>query len=111
MSKKFKKALNKKEYRVMLNDICSDNCSESNDCVLKEFLVSAHNDPRLLMQMKCVEKFKEIIAQEKEEKKKDIEWSDAMGEWIKRGYAKKFAEVYEEGGKYISIYKMIMENE
>ncbi|GAG05298.1 unnamed protein product [marine sediment metagenome] len=108
---KNKKSLNKREYREMLDDICDEYCSEENDCVLKEFLVSAHPSPRLLMQMKCVERFRKNIAKEQNKKHKEIEWSEAMAEWVLRGYAKKFADVYKEGEKYIATYKKVVEDE
>ena len=80
----------------MLDSICSDYCSEENDCVLKEFLVSAHPSHRLLMQMKCVERFKITLANEMNKKVKEIGWAEAMTEWIARGYAEKFASLYNE---------------
>jgi len=96
----------------MLDSICSDYCSEENDCVLKEFLVSAHPSPRLLMQMKCVERFKITLAKETGKKVKEIEWAEAMTEWVARGYAEKFASVYNEDiTRYDSIYKNIMKKD
>ena len=109
--KKYKKkmTLNHKQYKKMLDDICSENCSEDNDCVLKSFLLSAHHSPKLLMQMKCAHKFKEVLAEEQGRKKEDIGTTEAMQEWIERNYAAKFSEVYKEGIPYIKLYKMIME--
>ena len=109
--KKFKKTLNKKQYRDMLSDICSDYCSSENDCILKEFLISAHPSPRLLIQMKCVEKYKAVIAKETNRSIKEIEWGEAMDLWIKRGFAEKFSYVYEEGVTFRIIYKTVMDND
>ena len=107
--KKRKKTLNKKQYRKMLDSICLDYCSEENDCVLKEFLVSAHPSPRLLMQMKCVERFKITLANETGKKVKEIGWTEAMTEWVARGHAEKFASLYSEDIiRYDSIYKKTM---
>ena len=103
--KKYK--LDTKEYKNMLNDICSDYCSEEN-CILKEFLISAHTSPRLLMQMKCVEKFKKVIATKNNKNIKDITWGEAMTVWIDEGYAKKFASLYSEQCKFRDIYKKTM---
>ena len=100
--------MNKKRYREMLDDVCSENCSEDNDCILKEFLLSAHTSPRLLTQMKCVDRFKKILAKEQNKSYKKIEWSEAMEEWIERGHAKKFADTYKEGVKYLEVYKKVM---
>ena len=97
-----KKMLNKKEYRDMITDICEEECcSEDRECILKEFLVELHPSPRLLLQMKCVRKFKKTINEE--------DWSEAMLKWIDKGYAEKFADAYKEGIKFSEIYKKIMQ--
>jgi len=105
--RKYKKELDNKQYKRMLNDICSDYCAQEH-CILKDFLTSAHTSPRILMQMKCAEKFKAVIAKETGRKVKDIELSESMGRWVKDGYAVKFSEVYEEGVRYDTIYKRVM---
>lgn len=103
---KFKMALSKRQYEDMLDDICSENCA-SEHCILKAFLVSSHPDPRILIQMKCVEKYKKQLAKEHGE----ISWKKAWVSWIENGYAEKFAEVYEEELTYSKIYKEVMKNE
>jgi hypothetical protein len=105
----YKKDLNSKQYREMLNDICDGLCSEDNQCVLKDFLLSAHTSPRLLMQMKCAAKFKKVIAGRQDRDPKDIEMSEAMDAWVQEGYATKFSEVYEEGVRYDILYKKVMD--
>jgi hypothetical protein len=107
-TKKYKKELNRKQYKQMLDDICSDYCSQES-CVLKDFLLSAHPNSRLLMQMKCAEKFKKVISERTGRKVKDIELSESMDTWVNEGYAAKFAEVYEEGLRYDTIYRRVME--
>jgi len=98
--KKYKKLLDKKQYKEMLEDLCIDECSEKNDCTLKEFLIHLHPSPRLLMQIKCVKKFKEKMG--------EIEWNEAMERWDAEGYAEKFSKIYKEGMKFTDIYKKLI---
>lgn len=97
-----KKVLNKKQYREMLNDICSEYCDPGHYCILKEFLISSHPSPRLLMQMKCIDKFK---YERGVKENRNVEWTEAMELWVEENYAQKFAEVYEEGKKINQIYR------
>ena len=106
--KKYKKELNKHRYKKMLDDICSDYCKVEN-CLLKDFLTSLHPSSRLLMQMKCADKFKVKIASDTGRKVKDIELSESMEIWVRNGYAAKFSEVYEEGLRYDTIYRRVMD--
>ena len=96
--------LDKREYRELLEDVCSEYCEPKRYCILKEFLVSSHTSPRLLMQLKCVDKLK---FEESKKTGKDIGWTEALKIWVDDGYAKKFAEVYEENIKFSVLYKKI----
>jgi hypothetical protein len=96
----------KKQYRELLEDISCEYCNQEY-CILKEFLVESHPSPRLLVQMKCVEKFKFERNKDSEE---DMGWSEAMTLWAEEGYAKKFAKHYEEGVTFRKIYKQVMED-
>jgi hypothetical protein len=58
--------------------------------------------------MKCVEKFKKVIAKEMDKDKDDISWSEAMAVWIERGYAVKFSDLYDEKCKFRDIYRKVM---
>jgi len=98
--------MDKKNYKDMLDDVCSDDCSNE-DCVLKEFLISSHPSPRLLIQLKCIQRFKNL---QENVKCFSMSWAEAINEWVKSGKAKKFNEVYEEDRKYLSIYKEIMKD-
>jgi hypothetical protein len=98
---KNKKALSKNQYSDMLDDICAEDCPSGKYCILKMFLLSAHPDPRILIQMKCVEKHKDA----------EMSWGEAWTSWIEGGYSEKFAEVYDEGLSYTKIYKEIMKDE
>lgn len=98
--------MNKKEYRALLDDICTEDCPADHECILKEFLVSSHPSPRLLIQLKCIDRYKKLC--ENIDCKK-MPWSDAMERWVKSGKAKKFAEVYKEDKSYLEIYKQVMD--
>ena len=98
--------LDKKEYRDMLEDICEEYCEKGKYCILKEFLVSSHSSPRLLMQLKLIDKFK---FERSKKNDKDIGWASAMELWVEEGYAEKFANVYTEAKSFKKIYKEVME--
>ena len=105
--------LNKEEYKELLEDLCREYCRPNQYCILKEFLVSLHPSPRLLLQLKCLERYKWSLG---EEAKKDVGWKKATEEWVDMGYAKKFAEIYDEEEdsediKFAALYKKIMKNE
>jgi len=96
--------VNKKEFKQFLYDICGDcECHSKDDpyCTLIEFLVEAHQSHRLLMQMKCVEKWKY-------EMHKDMSWGDAFQLWVESGMAKKFGDMYSEEIKFRELYKKIV---
>lgn len=93
-----------KEYKELLEDICSEYCKPGHYCILKEFLVASHTSPRLLTQLKCVDKFK---FEESDKAKKDVGWAKAMERWVEEGWAKKFADAYEEGVSFSVIYKKV----
>jgi len=97
--------LDKQEYREMLEDICLEYCKKNHYCILKEFLVSSHPSPRLLMQLKCIDKYKFERSKEDDD---DLGWQRAMEEWVECGYAVKFAEVWDERKSFTKIYKETM---
>jgi hypothetical protein len=76
-------------------------------CILKEMVACSHSDPRLFVQLKCVEHFK---YEESETQKKDIGWDEAHMEWVARGFAKAFADYYDEDLTAEQIYQKIIEN-
>jgi len=89
--------LNKAEYKELLEDVCSGYCENDHYCILKEFLISSHPDPRILMQLRAIDRYKYEKSKEKE---KDIGWEGAFRSWIDEGYAVKFGEIYKEGIKF-----------
>ena len=96
---------NKDEYRGILEDICTGYCEDGHYCILKEFLVSLHPSPRLLMQLKCIDKMK---YEKSKELDKDLGWAKCMEIWVEEGHALRFAECYDETIKFSSLYKKVM---
>ena len=101
-----KENLDKEEYRELLEDLCCEYCEPKRYCILKEFLISAHPSHRLLFQLKCIDKIK---FEESKKVKRDITWESAIKLWVDEGYAKKFAEVWEENEdmKFNALYKKV----
>ena len=99
--------ISKGKYKEILDDLCHKDCPADKDCILKEFLINAHISPRLIIQIKCVQTYKD-------EMNKDIPphmqmgWNKALMRWVTMGYAKQFAEVYEEGKTYTEIYEKLV---
>ena len=102
---------NKKAYKKMLDDICSDDCPSEKTCILKEFLISSHPSPKLLMQLKCVDKFKKIIATEKGINIKEVLWNEAFEIWAERGMATKFSLTYDEDCCLKDTWKKLMSDQ
>lgn len=105
-----KENLNKEEYRELLEDLCCEYCEPKRYCILKEFLVSLHPSPRVLVQLKLIDKFKWTLS---EKAKKDVGWTEAIAQWIEGGCAKKFAECYDEEDNVSisSLYKKVTKSE
>lgn len=92
--------LTEEQYLALLNS-CADNCS-SPYCFFKTFLEHQHTDPRTLCQFKCVEIFKWEIG---EKENRDIGYQEAGMRWCGEGWAKAFAQVYEEVENAKEIYR------
>ncbi len=95
----------KTKYRALLNDICQDYCTTDHYCILKEFIEHSQPAPRLLMQMKCVEKYK---YEQSQSDGRELSWSEAMHRWIEVGYAQKFATLFDEHCTFRDLYKALM---
>ena len=100
--------LPKKQYRNMLDDVCSDNCPKTKRCILKDFLVSSHPSPRILVQLKCVDKYRKVVSKAKKKKISKISWEEVLDSWIEDGCAKVFEKVYTEGVQYRTIYNKVI---
>ena len=99
--------MNKKEYKELLNNICLEDCPSNHDCILKQFLVSAHPSPRLLIQLRCIQRYKSLC--ENLDCKK-YSWGEAMEMWVSNGRAVKFARIYSEDKTYMQIYTEVMKD-
>lgn len=98
--------MNKTQYRKLIEEFAEECPRKNAYCSLKELLMQMHKDPRLLIQIKCVEKFK---YEESQKKGKDIGWTDAFMLWVKNGMAKRFASVYDEDKHIDEIYQTCRE--
>lgn len=104
--------LNKEEYGDLLEDLCCEYCEPKRYCILKEFLISLHPSPRMLIQLECMDKFK--LEQSKKDDH-DIGWSETIKRWIDSGHAVRFAEIYDdpnfdENTNLRNLYRMIMKS-
>jgi len=98
--------VNKNLFRKILSEICEDSsCHYNGDyCILKELIEAIGTDPRILIQLKCVEKFK---YEQSEINKKDIGWQAAWILWSEK-HAENFAKYYDPELTYKEIYKKII---
>jgi len=96
--------MNKIAYKKILDDVCGEYCPSTKYCILKEFLIESHPSPRLLIQLKLIDKFKYEIS---ELETRDIGWAEAISLWIESGNAKRFGELYSENKKIKQLYKEI----
>ena len=97
-------AWSKEEYRELLEDLVCEYCEPKKYCIFKEFLISLHPSPRILMQLKAIDKFK---FEKGKELDREVNWAEAMQMWVDEGYAKKFSDMYEEGINFSTLYKKI----
>lgn len=101
-------ARNEKKMRDLLGAIC-EHCSNDGYCILKEITIANGTSERMLVQMKCVEIFKLV---ESRAQNRDIGWKTAWNLWVERGYAARFAQVFDnnEDMSYKQIYEKTVEN-
>lgn len=71
-------------------------------CFFRDFVLSRHQDPRMLIQLQCILKFK---YEESYSQHHDIGKETAMELWVLRGMAQAFAKVYSEEKSIEQIYK------
>jgi hypothetical protein len=80
-----------KNYKTFLDDLVCEYCPTGGYCLLKEYLIVLQSDPRMLIQLKCLEKYKYELSSKSN---KDVGWSDTLVSWVESGLAKKFADLY-----------------
>ena len=79
--------LNESEYTKIIDAISKDACPGLT-CLLKLMIIKLHPDPRLLLQLKCIEKLSSS--------KLELAGDAAISVWINDGYAEAFAQAYRE---------------
>jgi hypothetical protein len=95
-----KKHISHKEYQNLLEE-CADDC-QSEYCFLKLFLLEQHPDPRVISQIKLIEKLKYIRSKDAGS---DIGMNKTLEIWIGEGYAAAFAKVYDQEEE-LTIHKL-----
>lgn len=95
--------MDKNKHKKLIDEF-AENCPCKEDwCSLRELVIHLFQDPRTLVQAKCLEKFK---YERSKELGKDI-GKDACKEWVELGFAEKFAKAYSEDKTINQIYREI----
>jgi len=84
--------ISKKKYCELLDELAAENC-KCEYCFLKRFLQSLHPDPKILVEIKCIEKLKYELSSNEEH---DVGWNGAGITWAKEGWAEIFREEFDE---------------
>ena len=95
----------KETYAKLVNEL-QESCP-CEYCFLKFFICAQHPSPRILAQLKCVEKFK---WEESEKENREISWEDALMRWSKQGHAELFANLYNDQESIHQVYRKIQDN-
>lgn len=98
----------KAKYKQLLEEVCEDYCPVGKYCICKEFLISSHPDRRLLIQLKCIDRYKIVKSKDAG---KDIGWEETMKLWISSGCAKLFAELYTDEKSDKVLFNEIIKEE
>jgi len=97
--------MDKSRYHEVIDELACDAC-HNQYCFFKQLLESMHLDPRMLVQFKCIEKFKWELGTRYS---RGVGWAEAGEVWATQGYAKAFAEVYNEEEYFKVIYRKALE--
>jgi hypothetical protein len=95
--------MDKNKHKALIDEFVETCPCKDEYCSLRELIMHLFQDPRTLVQAKCLEKFK---YERSKELGKDI-GSAAVAEWIDLGFAKKFSDCYSEDKTINQIYKEI----
>lgn len=98
----------KTKYKQLLEEIGEDYCPPGKYCIFKEFLISLHPSRRLLVQLKCMDRYKIVKSKDAG---KDIGWDETMKLWISSGCAKLFAELYTDEKSDKVLFNEIIKGE
>jgi len=96
----------KAKFAQKLHEVVKPYC-KAEWCLLKEILVCSHSDARFLVQLKCVEHYKFELSQIMGN---DVGWETSHSEWVIGGFAKKFAEYYNEDLTAEQVYEKIIKD-
>ena len=97
--------MDKIKLKNLINEF-EDNCPNKDGyCFAREFILHMCHEPRTLIQIKLIEKYK---LDKSKELDKDIGWDGAFKYWIEFGYASKFDKLYNEEKSVTKLYKEIM---
>lgn len=94
------KNISKKRFNELLEEIVDEKC-KCDYCFLKKFLESLHPEPIVLVQLKCLEKFK---WERSEQENRELDWNEAGMVWATEGWAKAFREVFDEDLSIQEVY-------
>ena len=84
-----------------LDDITADDCPHNEYCILKEMIHSSGLTNRTVEQYKCYVMLRYDF---NVQNKTDISTEEAALKWVREGYAKEFAKIYQEGMDHNEIY-------
>lgn len=97
------RGFNEKRFLAILTEIGEECACRKGYCFFRKLVETMHPDIRMLVQMKCIEKFK---YEESERQGDDIGWHDAGMRWVDDGFAENFADVYDEELAVREVYKL-----
>ncbi len=99
--------MEKNKLKKLIDELAADNCPNKDGyCFTKMLLLHLGQDPRAIVQIKCIDKYK---YERSKEVGTDIGLDGAFNEWIKNGLAEKFSKLYDEDKTFTQLYKEIRE--
>ena len=84
-------------------EVCASYCM-AEWCIFREMFVSSHENPRNLIQLKCLAILKLNMSTKAGE---DVGWDEAGLMWIESGMAKAFSQFYTEELTAEQIYDLV----
>ena len=96
--------MDKQKHKKLIDEFAENCPCKEEFCSLRELALNLFQDPRTLVQGKCIEKFKYIRSRKLG---RDI-GKEAGKDWVELGLAEKFANAYSEDKTINQIFKEIM---
>ena len=97
--------MNEKKFTEICKEIAGECDCHGGYCFFKHMVEHQHPQIRTLVQCKILEKQKWIWSQEQHD---DIGWNGAWMKWAEEGYAKTFADLYNEDDSISTLHKKIL---